>query len=81
MAAGSPLSVTVPVPSPLTVTPVVLPRVKVPCATDSVVVIDGLSSVRLMALPPVAPNTSVWSSGVDWVLGSVCTGLSLTEFT
>ena len=82
MAAGVPTMVTVPVPSPVTVTPATAPSARMPLVAETVVVtLPPSTSATVMALPVVLPNTRPLSSAVVWVRGAVCVGALLTGVT
>ena len=82
IAAAPPIRVSVPVPLPLTVTPVLEPSVRVPLADESTTVSDALStSATVIALPLAAEKTSVASSATVCAPGSWLTGASLVPVT
>jgi len=81
IALALPVMVTVPVPFPVTETPVMEPSVSEPFATVKVVVTVLSTSAMVIALPLAALNTRLASSFVDWSPGTVLTGASLTAAT
>ena len=82
MAAAVPVTCTLPVPLPTTLTPATPASVSVPWVTASVVVSAPPStSATVIALPLALLNTSGLSSAVVCAPGKVLTGASFTELT
>ena len=80
--AAEPLTVIVPVPSPVTTTLAVEPSVSRPLVPESVTVsVSPSASATVIALPLALENTSVVSSLVDCPGGTTVTGGSLTATT
>ena len=75
-----PLNVTEPVPLPVTVNPLVVPSVRLPCCTDRVnCSAVPLVSVILMALATVNATVPFWLTVTD--VGAVITGATATTAT
>src|SRR5882724_6416745 len=84
MLASVPVTVTAPVPLPLTVRPVVPARVSTPLVTASVtwtLLAPASTSAIEMALPLATEKVSEPSSLMAWAAGTVFTGASLTALT
>src|SRR5215468_5795452 len=84
MLARLPMTVTVAVPLPLTVRPVVPARVSTPLVAASVTwtLLDPASTSAMeIAFPLALEKVSVPSSFMVWAAGTVLTGASFTELT
>ena len=80
MAADEPVNVTVPDPLPAMVTPEAANAVRLPDGTETVVVIDGLSTSSMTIWLPLAPlKITVVSSVPFCAAGSAWAGMLLTE--